>query len=48
MDIGRITREFPAETHVESYAQTDTDATDEDNTMLHLDMGECTSLVLCN
>ena len=30
MDIGRITRQYPVETRVESYAQTDLDETDED------------------
>ena len=30
MDVGRITRQYPVETRVESYAQTDPEGTDEE------------------
>ena len=37
MDIGRITRQYPVETRVESYAQTDLHETDEDISTAQLD-----------
>ena len=35
MDVGRITRQYPVETRVESYVQTDPEETDEEASTLH-------------